>query len=188
MENGLRRGGSSGGLATAGPGRYDRGMVGKSQRTRAGVCTTAACAALFAATSTKAWSQEPQAAAPPSCTKTDFEAVVDEAGEALRNLNQEKKPEFEDRLRALKDKRGWAHEEFLKAAAPFVKDEAIDVFDAKSNSLLEKLSAAGDAKPASKVPDCATLLELRAQMKVLVETQNEKWTYMFGKLDTELQK
>lgn len=126
--------------------------------------------------------------APASCTKAQFEAVVDEAAEALRNLNQEKKPEFEDRLRQLKDKRGWSHEEFLKAAAPFVKDDAIDVFDNKSNALLEKLSAAGEGPAATKPPDCATLVELREQMKVLIETQNAKWTYMFGKLDGEIQK
>lgn len=125
---------------------------------------------------------------PQTCTKGQFEAVVDEAAEALRNLNQEKKPEFEDRLRQLKEKRGWSHEDFLKAAAPFVKDDAIDVFDTKSNGLLEKLSSAGDGATATKSPDCATLLELREQMKVLIETQNAKWAYMFGKLDAELQK
>jgi hypothetical protein len=134
------------------------------------------------------------ATAPPqTCTKTEFEAVVDEAGEALRNLNQEKKPDFQDRLRQLKDKRGWSHDEFLKAAAPFVKDDQIDVYDTKSNELLENISLMGQDSAAatplgSQTPDCAVLLELRAQMKVLVETQNAKWAYMFGKLDGELQK
>lgn len=131
--------------------------------------------------------------APLVCTKAQFEAVVDEAGEALRNLNQEKKPEFQDRLRQLKDKRGWSHDEFLKAAAPFVKDDQIDIYDTKSNELLEKISLMGQdtaaaTVPGSKTPDCAVLLELRAQMKVLVETQNAKWAYMFGKLDGELRK
>jgi hypothetical protein len=89
----------------------------------------------------------------------------------------------------LKDKRGWTHEEFLKQAAPFVKDETIDVFDTKSNALLAKLSAASDGGDASaSPPGCATLLELREQMKVLIETQNTKWIYMFGKLDGELAK
>jgi hypothetical protein len=35
-------------------------------------------------------------------------------------------------------------------------------------------------------PDCAVLLELRARMKVLVETQTAKWAYMFQKIDAEL--
>lgn len=131
--------------------------------------------------------------APLTCVKADFEAVVDQAGEALRNLNQEKKPEFQDRLRQLKDKRGWSHDEFLKAAAPFVKDDQIDIYDTQSNALLEQISTMGqetaDATSASsKTPDCAILLELRAQMNVLVDTQNAKWAYMFGKLDAELQK
>ena len=126
--------------------------------------------------------------APQTCTKAQFEAVVDEAGEALRNLNQEKKPDFQDRLRQLKDKRGWTNDEFLKAAAPFVKDDQIDIYDNKSNELLEKISSMGEGGAVAKSPDCATLLELHAQMKVLVETQNEKWVYMFAKLDAELQK
>ena len=132
--------------------------------------------------------QQPPPAAQLTCTKTQFEAVVDEAAEALRTINQEKKPEFEERLRQLKDKRGWSHEEFLKAAAPYVKDETIDVFDAKSNTLLEKLASAGEGQATTKAPDCATLLELHTQMKVLVETQNAKWTYMFGKIEAELLK
>ena len=132
--------------------------------------------------------QDASGALPQSCTKVQFESVVDEAGEALRNLNQEKRPDFEDRLRQLKDKRGWTHDEFLKAAAPFVKDETIEVFDAKTNALLEKFSATGDIGATAKSPDCATLIELRAQMQTLVETQNARWSYMFGKLDTELQK
>ncbi len=44
----------------------------------------------------------------------------------------------------------------------------------------------GQAGADAKTPDCALLLELRARMKVLVDTQNAKWTYMFKKLDTAL--
>ena len=42
----------------------------------------------------------------------------------------------------------------------------------------------GQAGADAKTPDCALLLELRARMRVLVDTQNAKWTYMFKKLDT----
>jgi hypothetical protein len=123
----------------------------------------------------------------PSCTKGDFEGVVDEAAGALRKLGQQNTPSFQGRLRQLKDKRGWSHDEFLKEAAPFVRDDTIAGFDQKSEEFLLRITSGGQAG-ASEAPDCALLAELRATMKVLVETQQAKWAYMFAKIDKELAK
>jgi hypothetical protein len=46
----------------------------------------------------------------------------------------------------------------------------------------------GQEGAAAATPDCAILLELRARMKVLVDTQTSKWAYMFEKIETELWK
>jgi hypothetical protein len=46
----------------------------------------------------------------------------------------------------------------------------------------------GDQGLGPEAPDCAVLLELRARMKVLVDTQAAKWSYMFEKLNVELAK
>ncbi len=43
-----------------------------------------------------------------ACKRADFEAVVDEAAAVLRDLNLKNKPAFQDKLRQLKDKRGWS--------------------------------------------------------------------------------
>lgn len=126
------------------------------------------------------------AASSGECTKAEFEAVVDEAAAGLRDLNLKNKPAFQEKLRQLKDKRGWNHEQFLKEAAPFVRDEKIAVFDKRSERLLSDISSLGQEGAEAKTPDCALLLELRARMKVLVQTQTEKWTYMFEKLDKAL--
>jgi hypothetical protein len=67
-----------------------------------------------------------------------------------------------------------------------VRDENIAVFDEQSERLLSDISTMGQAGADAKTPDCALLLELRARMRVLVDTQNAKWTYMFKKLDTAL--
>jgi hypothetical protein len=128
-----------------------------------------------------------QGAAPPQeCAKADFEAVVDEAAAALRDLNMKNKPAFQDKLRQLKDKRGWSHDQFLKEGTQFVRDENIEVFDQDSERLLSDISAQGQEGAEAKTPDCALLLELRARMNVLVETQTSKWSYMFEKLDAAL--
>ena len=129
------------------------------------------------------WAQEPQ-----FCAKAEFESAVDEAAAALRDLNNKNRPEFQDRLRKLKDKRGWDNDQFLKEAAPFVKDESIEVFDTKTNELLTEISSMGQEGATAKVPDCEILAKLRAQMMLLIDTQVSKWAYMFKKLDEELGK
>jgi len=120
------------------------------------------------------------------CAKAEFEDVVDEAAASLRDLNMKNKPAFQEKLRELKDKRGWTHDQFLKEAAPYVRDAKIAVFDQDSDRLLSDISSLGQEGADAKTPDCALLLELRARMKVLVDTQTAKWTYMFEKLDAAL--
>lgn len=128
------------------------------------------------------------AAQPPACAKADFEAVVNEAGAALRDLNRENTPRFQGKLRDLKDKRGWGNDQFLKEAEPFVRDGEIVIYDQKSEQLLNRITGGGQQGASGAAPDCAVLAELRAAMKVLVETQKAKWTHMFAKIDKELAK
>ena len=97
-------------------------------------------------------------------------------------------PDFQDRLRALRDKRGWSTEEFVKAAAPLVADERITEFDQKSAEYLMKINNLGGEGAGSAKPDCELLATLRSNMSELVETQTQKWAYMFGKLDAEIAK
>lgn len=123
---------------------------------------------------------------PASCTKSDFEAVVDEAAAALRSLNHQNTPSFQGKLRQLKDKRGWSQEQFMTEAAPLVRDETIAGFDSKSEDLLARITSGG--QESGGPPNCALLADLRGQMKSLIETQKAKWTYMFDKLEQELRK
>lgn len=123
-----------------------------------------------------------------ACERGDFEAVVDEAASALRDLNMQNRPTFQDKLRKLKEKRGWSHDQFMKEAAPFVADEKIAEYDQTSNTLLAEISTMGQEGADAQTPDCALLTELRARMTKLVSAQTEKWSYMFTKLDAELAK
>jgi hypothetical protein len=120
------------------------------------------------------------------CAKVDFEAVVDDAAGALRDLNMQNKPAFQEKLRQLKDKRGWSHDAFLKEAAPFVRDDKIAVYDQDSERLLTDISTLGQEGADAATPDCALLADLKARMQTLVDTQTAKWTYMFSKLDAAL--
>jgi hypothetical protein len=128
--------------------------------------------------------QAPAAAG--ECQRADFEAVVDDAAAALRDLNMKNKPDFQEKLRQLKDKRGWSHDQFMTEAAPYVRDDKIAVFDQQSDQLLNDISSLGQEGADAKTPDCALLHELRARMQVLVDTQTAKWSYMFEKLNAAL--
>lgn len=124
----------------------------------------------------------------PACTKADFAAVVDSAAAALRDLNQKNRPAFQEKLRELKTKRGWSDDQFMKAAAPLVKDEKTDTLDQTSSGLLAKITSMGEEGAAAKTPDCAVMSELNGYMQQLVTAQTEKWTYLFDKLSAEMAK
>lgn len=123
-----------------------------------------------------------------TCARTDFEAIVDDAAEALRQLNAKNKPVFQDLLRTLKEKRGWDHDVYLREAAPFVQDEQIDTYDRRSQDLLSDIANLGEEGTSAVTPDCALLAELRKRMQELVAAQKNKWTYMFAKLQNEIDK
>jgi hypothetical protein len=125
-------------------------------------------------------------AAPATCAKQDFESVVEEAAGILRDLNAKNRPAFQEKLRELKDKRKWTHDEFIERAKPFVRDDKTVVFDQSTDELLSAIASMGQEGATAAKPDCAVLLELRARMKVLVDTQTAKWAYMFQKIDAEL--
>ncbi len=130
------------------------------------------------------------APAPPAgvaCSRAEFEAVVSEAAEKLRGLTQQKSPQFQGKLRSLKDKRGWSHDQFMTEGARFVADDKIAGYEEKSGQLLARLNGAGGDVVAAGT-DCARLAELQATMASLVDLQSEKWTYMFGLVDAELAK
>jgi hypothetical protein len=127
------------------------------------------------------------------CERAEFEAVVANASETLRDLSVEKKPAYQAKLRGLMEKRGWTYDQFVKEAGPLVSDDKVSAFDQTSADLLAKINRMGEgsttdpaagATPGSG-PACAALKDLRATMAALVATQTEKWAYLFAKLDAE---
>ncbi len=120
---------------------------------------------------------------PETCAKTEFESAVDHAAEVLRDLNNKNRPVFQAKLRQLKEKRAWNDSQFLKEAEPFVRDEQITIFDGKTNDLLSSISSLGREGANAPEPNCTMLSELRARMQELIETQTQKWAYMFQKID-----
>ena len=124
-----------------------------------------------------------------ACERAAFEAVVTDAANALRDLNQKNKPPYQARLKDLRDKRGWTYDQFLKEAAPLVQDGKIAEYDERSSALLEKIQSMGaegaNTSQSTSQPQCGALAELQGVMQSLVDVQKEKWTYMFSKIEQE---
>jgi hypothetical protein len=70
-----------------------------------------------------------------------------------------------------------------------VRDETIAGYDRKSEELVARITGGSqtETEPAA-APDCALLTGLQADLKLLVETQQAKWTHMFARIDQELAK
>jgi hypothetical protein len=128
------------------------------------------------------------AAQGPACSRIEFEAAVNDAAGALRDLNAQNRPTFQARLRALKDKRGWSQDQFLKEASPLVQDEKSAEYDRQSADDLARIQSMGAEGAAAKEPDCTQLEQLRAHMQSLVASQKAKWQYMLEKIELELAK
>lgn len=128
----------------------------------------------------------PVAAHAETCSREDFEAVVDEAAAALNELNAKYKPAFQAQLRELKEKRGWDHDTFMREAVPFVQDEQIAKYDQETADYLARISSLGEEGAAAVKPDCKLLVEVRATMEGLVAAQKAKWSYMFEKIGQAL--
>jgi hypothetical protein len=129
--------------------------------------------------------------APPSgqCAKADFEAVVNDAGAALRDLTQQNLPVLQNKLRQLKDKRSWSTDEFPKQVEALVSDEAVAGYNKKSEELVSRITGGGaQGETATKAPDCALLTSLLGDLKLLVDTQKAKWTHVLAKVEAELGK
>jgi hypothetical protein len=131
-----------------------------------------------------------QTAAPAGpCAKADFEAVVNDAGAALRDLTQQNLPVLQGKLRQLKEKRSWSNDDFPKQADSLVRDETVSGYDKRSEELVTRIAGGGNpGTTAATAPDCTLLTSLKGDLKLLVDTQQAKWTHMLGKVEAELTK
>lgn len=159
------------------PPRRDIGDLLSHTAVRAAACALIANTLLF-------WS--PAIAQETGCSREAFEAAVGQSAAALRDLTSQNRPLFQARLRDLKDKRGWSHDQFLKEAAPIVQDERAAAFDKESNQLLEDIQRMGAEGSAEPTPDCAALALLKGRMEQLVTAQRAKWAYLIEKVEREL--
>src|SRR6185503_2014267 len=111
-------------------------------------------------------------AAEAACTADNFAAAVDKSGAALRAFNAEALPKLQDKLKQLKDKRGWDEEKALGN----VRDDRTTKLDAEAEDLILKIATLG-RPPEKGPPDCSKLAELEAAGLELLAAMKAKSTY-----------
>jgi hypothetical protein len=116
-----------------------------------------------------------------TCTADDFAAAVDKSGAALRAFNSEALPKLQDKLKQLKDKKGWDEEKALGN----VRDDRTTKLDAAAEDLIIKIDTLG-RPPEKGPPDCSKLAELEAAGLELLAVMKAKSTYTLSKLDAEI--
>jgi hypothetical protein len=116
-----------------------------------------------------------------TCTAEDFAAGVDKSGASLRAFNAEALPKLQDKLKQLKDKKGWDEEKSLGT----VRDARTTKLDADAEDLILKIDTLGRT-PDKGPPDCNKLAELEAAGLELLAVMKAKSTYTLSMLDAEL--
>jgi len=116
-----------------------------------------------------------------TCTADDFAAAVDKSGAQLRAFNAEALPKLQDKLKQLKEKKGWDEDKALDS----VRDDRTAKLDAEAEDLIVKIDTLG-RPPEKAAPDCSKLAELEAAGIELLAVMKAKSTYTLAKLDTQI--
>lgn len=119
------------------------------------------------------------------CTDDDFAAAIDSSGAALRSFNAGALPTLKDKLRQLKDKKGWADAGYEEKVLQSVRDKRTDEYDAKAKDLIVKIDTLG-SPPSEQIPDCSKLAELNAAGLELLAVMKAKSAYTLAKLDAAI--
>lgn len=141
------------------------------------LCTRAFAALLAAAV----WSTAPAEAQ--TCSSDAIQRAVDGAAEALRRQTAATEPQLAERLRTLRDLKGWTDASGEQKAYEAMEDPRLKDIDASASALFAKLDAAGDLKPGATV-ECARVAELDATSRDLEAVMRDKGAYMLARLDT----
>ncbi len=116
-----------------------------------------------------------------TCKADDFAAAVDKSGAQLRTFNAEALPKLQDKLKQLKEKKGWDEEKALDSA----RDDRTTKLDADAEDLIVKIDTLG-RPPEKGPPDCSKLAELEAAGIELLAVMKAKSTYTLAKFDTQI--
>ena len=120
-----------------------------------------------------------------TCTSEDFAAAVDRSGSSLRAFNEEALPKLQEKLKQLKERRGWSDAEYEEKGLANLRDARSNQFDTDAEELIVKIDTLG-RPPPDRPPDCSKLTELDAASLELLAVMKAKSAYVVSKVDAAL--
>ncbi len=126
-----------------------------------------------------------QTSAQAACRAEDFAAAVDRSGASLRAFNAEALPKLQEKLKQLKEKRGWDDTDYEEKALASVRDDRTAKLDQEAEDLIVKIDELG-RPPDSGPVDCSKLTELEAAGIELLAVMKAKSSYMLSRLDANI--
>lgn len=121
-------------------------------------------------------------AAARTCTRADIGDSVDHVGGLLRKINADTFPAIQEKMRQLKDLKGWSETDYQEQAAMLLQDARTEQLDAQSNDLLMRIDSIGSEK-VDGADACARLDELEATTTELSVVMRTKASYALTRLD-----
>lgn len=127
----------------------------------------------------------PVHAQPADCTAEDFASAVDRSGDALRAINTDALPKIRDKLRQLKELRGWDDANYEQRGLDAIADAHSRKLDLQAEELILKIDVLG--RPPEDAPlDCSRLTQLDAASLELLAVMKAKSKYTLDKLDAAI--
>ncbi len=120
-----------------------------------------------------------------TCTAESYGAAVDAAAADIRAFNSDAQPKLQEKLKALKTKKGWSDESFEEKGLDYLRDARIAELDQKTSELYTKIDTLGRPDPGQPV-DCAGLAELKAAGSEMLAVLKTKSAYLTEKIDKEI--
>ncbi len=120
-----------------------------------------------------------------NCSQADFDTVVDQAGENLRNYNRKATPKLQAKLGTLKKQKKWQKVKTDAEILERLHDNKLALLDTEANSLLTTIDTLGQTSEAA-TPDCKQLSELKSASAKLLSVMKTKSDYLIQKIDKEI--
>ena len=118
------------------------------------------------------------------CEPAQFDAVIDETGEHLRQFSAKSQPALHAKFERLGATRNWPSQDAIDRGYQFVSDKRTADLDQRARKLLIELHSIGD--PADGKAGCPELARLRSVAEQLREVTAAKFAHMSLKVDQAL--
>ena len=115
------------------------------------------------------------------CDQSQLAAAIDGAGEKLRQFTMATQPAVSDKLRQLKDAKGWSEADHQDLGYAAIEDDRTRSLDATATALLSRLDAMGSDTDEAAM--CQRIADAEAASLELLATVRAKSTYMMTRLD-----